>query len=151
MNKTKIRIIRVFVTLIFCAVSYGIGVYQQSKKNEVVYAQMCQTVTSIDDPRLIDAIIFVESSNNPRARSSKGCIGLMQVNWRVWKKELRKLGIHSADELYDPMKNVKAGKYILNRHYEWAKGDLRKALQDYSNGKSFFYEKVMYHAITGEK
>jgi soluble lytic murein transglycosylase len=103
---------------------------------------------SIDDPKLIKAIIKVESNGDRFAKSNKGAYGLMQVRYEVWKKDLANIGILSHWGLYDPSKNVEAGKYILAQHHKQAKGNLRKTLQDYSGGASGYYEKVMYHYLT---
>lgn len=54
--------------------------------------------------RLLAAVIFVESSCNPRAVSGKDSIGLMQVNPRVWGHR---------DQLSDPAFNVDLGTKIL--------------------------------------
>ena len=54
--------------------------------------------------RVLAAVIYVESSCNPRAVSGKDSIGLMQVNPRVWGHR---------DQLSDPAFNVDLGTKIL--------------------------------------
>lgn len=66
--------------------------------------------------RLLAAIIFVESSCNPRAVSGKNSIGLMQVNPRVWGHR---------DQLTDPDFNIHLGAKILAsyiRHHGLVEG-----------------------------
>jgi len=54
------------------------------------------------DPILVQALIQVESNYQPRARSSKGAMGLMQLMPSV----AREYGVRNA---YDPKANVEAG------------------------------------------
>jgi soluble lytic murein transglycosylase-like protein len=73
--------------------------------------------------KLITYIIQKESSFNPKAKSSS-CIGLMQINTKVWfsknpKYNLIKLGVlRSKEDLRNWKLNIKAGVYIL-KHYNW--------------------------------
>ena len=64
------------------------------------------------DPTLVRAVIQVESAYQPRARSSKGALGLMQVMPATG----RRYGIRN---LYDPAANIRAGvthlKTLLDR------------------------------------
>jgi soluble lytic murein transglycosylase-like protein len=64
------------------------------------------------DPTLVRAVIQVESSYQPRARSNKGALGLMQV----MPATARRYGIRN---LYDPTANIRAGvthlKTLLDR------------------------------------
>ena len=67
---------------------------------------------------LVKAVMHVESSFNPYARSSKGALGLMQV----LPETARRHGVH---DIYDPEQNIEAGvrhlKYLLglfdHKHY----------------------------------
>jgi hypothetical protein len=74
----------------------------------------------------------------------------MQVRYCVWKKELKKIGIHNEKQLFHPETNIKAGKFVLAKHHVWAKGNLEQALNDYSNGKKWYVEKVLYEAMKAE-
>lgn len=64
------------------------------------------------DPTLVRAVIQVESGYQPRARSSKGAVGLMQV----MPATARQYGVRN---LYDPSANIRAGvshlKMLLDR------------------------------------
>lgn len=92
---------------------------------------------------LIKAIIKVESSGNPKAISKEGAWGLMQVRHAVWEKELKKAGIiRHKQELFDPEKNIRAGKYILTKYYGQT-GCLVKTLKKYSGNDNRYFEKVM--------
>jgi soluble lytic murein transglycosylase-like protein len=78
-------------------------------------------------PALVRAVIRQESAFNPRAKSSAGAIGLMQL----MPANAAKLGFTEA-ELWEPAKNVLAGTRLLAvllRHYE---GDLISALVAYN-------------------
>ena len=90
-------------------------------------------------PELIRAIIQVESRWNPRARSSAGAVGLMQVK----PASARMVGLdYRAADLVCPEKNIVAGTRIL-RHYQRTTGSLREALRLYSGGARNYYERVM--------
>jgi len=58
------------------------------------------------DAALVRAVIQVESSYEPRARSSKGAMGLMQV----MPETARQFGVRN---LYDPTANIEAGSKYL--------------------------------------
>jgi len=73
-------------------------------------------------PRIVAAVVFVESSCNPHAVSREGAIGLSQVNPRVWR--------YSDRELQDPSTNLQIGTRIL-AGYIRAHG-LREGLHRYN-------------------
>jgi soluble lytic murein transglycosylase-like protein len=54
------------------------------------------------DPTLVRAVIQVESGYQPRARSSKGALGLMQVTPATGRR-------YGITNLYDPSSNIRAG------------------------------------------
>lgn len=86
-------------------------------------------------PRLVKAVISVESSWRPRARSSRDAHGLMQVHAPTWTRWTRA-------ELRDPETNIWAGTEIL-KHYINSSRTLREALHRYSGGEPGYADKVM--------
>jgi soluble lytic murein transglycosylase-like protein len=78
------------------------------------------------DPHLVAALIWVESSGDPRARSRRGARGLMQL----MPQTARELGVRNP---YDPAENVEGGvryfKQLLEQH-----ADLSLALAAYNAG-----------------
>jgi hypothetical protein len=64
------------------------------------------------DFALIKAVMHVESSFNPYARSHKGALGLMQVLPETAKR-------HGVHDIYDPAQNIEAGvkhlKYLTTK------------------------------------
>lgn len=83
------------------------------------------------DWRLVAAVIQAESGFNPRAVSSKGAIGLMQVMPKtaaIYKVK--------ATDLYNPMKNVEAGVRHLRMLTDRYQGDLEKVIAAYNSGQS---------------
>lgn len=65
------------------------------------------------DPELLNAIIWVESRFNPRAKSSAGARGLMQLMPATAAYLAKRMGEHSA-RAYDPEFNVRAGALYLS-------------------------------------
>ena len=80
------------------------------------------------DPVLVLAIIATESSFNPRARSSAGAEGLMQVHTRVHKDKLKAHGGPRA--IFDPAVNIDVGSRILKRYLD-RYGRTQRALKAY--------------------
>ncbi|MHB8877123.1 MAG: lytic transglycosylase domain-containing protein [Myxococcaceae bacterium] len=79
------------------------------------------------DPNLALAIIAVESDFNPKAISSVGAVGLMQV-MPHWKKVL---GI--TDDLENPDVSIRSGLQILGFYQEMYR-DMEMALTAYNRG-----------------
>jgi soluble lytic murein transglycosylase-like protein len=67
------------------------------------------------DPRLVKALIAVESEFDPRAVSRAGALGLMQLMPATG----REMGVHPAD-LSDPEANIRAGTAYLARLFREA-------------------------------
>jgi soluble lytic murein transglycosylase len=89
------------------------------------------------DWRLLLAIIHVESRFNPRARSPKGAVGLMQVMPATFAEVAKELGLETLhpEQLLDVRFNVRVGTHYLStlvRRFV----DLEKALQAYYLGPS---------------
>jgi soluble lytic murein transglycosylase-like protein len=89
------------------------------------------------DPNLVLAIINVESGFDPKAVSSVGAVGLMQV-MPHWK---RILGIH--EELRDPETSIRYGLQILG-FYEQMYHDPEMVLTAYNRGPGPVDEALMH-------
>ncbi len=80
------------------------------------------------DPRLVHAVVTVESGYNPRAVSRKGAQGLMQL----MPDTARRLRVKDP---FDPEENVRAGVRELARLIDRYVGDLPRALAAYNAGE----------------
>ena len=88
------------------------------------------------DPALIAAVIYRESEFRPRARSSSGAVGLMQLMPETAKGIAKRTGgtQFRLDDLLDPEINVRYGSWYL-RHLIDRYGDERTALAAYNAGQ----------------
>jgi len=78
------------------------------------------------DARIVKAVIQVESAFQPRARSSKGAMGLMQLMPKTARQ-------YQARNAYDPASNIEAGtKYLKQLLNEF---ELPLALAAYNAGE----------------
>lgn len=80
------------------------------------------------DPRLVAAVIQVESNWNPHAVSPKGAEGLMQLT----PATSRRLGVRDA---FSPSENVRGGSAYLEDMAKRFGGNLRKTLAAYYAGQ----------------
>ena len=84
------------------------------------------------DPSLINAMIWVESRFDPRAKSSAGARGLMQLMPATAAYLAKRMGENNA-RAYDPQFNVRAGALYLAQMLETF-GDERLAVAAYHAG-----------------
>ena len=84
-------------------------------------------------PEVAVAVCFVESSFRPQV-VNKGCYGLCQVNYTVWKSLLVANRPLDKNRLLSPMYNLDAGMTILRHYLDKEHGNVEMALFRYNNG-----------------
>ena len=95
------------------------------------------------DPLLIHAVIKPESEYFPKALSSKGCMGLMQVDPIVHKKLLVKLKLKKSD-LFEIEPNIKVGTIVLKSYIKENHNSVLLGLKHYNGASDLRYaNKVM--------
>lgn len=80
------------------------------------------------DPKLVDAMVRVESAYDPNAVSRRGAMGLMQLMPATAKR----LGV---DDPFDPEKNIRGGVREFSRLLDQYSGNLQFALAAYNAGE----------------
>jgi soluble lytic murein transglycosylase-like protein len=86
------------------------------------------------EPRLVQAIITVESNFNSRAVSRAGAQGLMQLMPDTAAR-------YQVTDPFDPRANVEGGIRYLRDLFQLFPGDLRRVLAAYNAGE----QSVLYH------
>ena len=81
------------------------------------------------DPRLVKAVMLVESGFDPAAISNKGARGLMQLMPAVAAE-------HGVSDVHDPKQNIAAGTRHLARLLSYYAGDLVRSLAAYNAGEA---------------
>ena len=79
------------------------------------------------DVRLAHAVVQVESNYEPKARSPKGAMGLMQIMPEIAEE-------YAVDDPFDPAKNLGAGLQHLRALLDKFPSDLSRALAAYNAG-----------------
>ena len=99
---------------------------QENLIKELAPAIVSEAAANNLAPELVAAVIQVESSWYPKAESSAGACGLMQV---IPKWNPKPDGtLYTCDELKDPKTNIKVGTKALRWWMTQAKGDRELAL-----------------------
>jgi soluble lytic murein transglycosylase-like protein len=80
-------------------------------------------------PGLLHAIVMAESAYNPKAKSNKGALGLMQLMPATADR-------YGVDDSFDPQQNLKGGARYLKDLLEEFEFDLKLALAAYNAGES---------------
>jgi hypothetical protein len=80
------------------------------------------------DPELVLAVISAESNFNPRARSPKGALGLMQLIPETAKR-------FGVEDPLDPMQNLHGGMAYLRWLLDYFDGDIPLVLAGYNAGE----------------
>jgi len=89
------------------------------------------------DPALLAAVVYRESKFDPKAKSSSGAIGLMQL----LPDTAKGIALHTGggkfvvSDLYDPEINIRYGSFYLRRLMR-KYGDTRLALAAYNAGQA---------------
>jgi hypothetical protein len=109
----------------FIAMRYRVGVDATSQF--VYHAYRAAREVKID-PMLVLAVMSVESSFNPRAQSTAGAQGLMQVLTRVHAEKFVPFG--GVPAAFDPVANIRVGSVIL-KEYLTREGSVEGALKSY--------------------
>ncbi len=89
------------------------------------------------DPLFITAIIKVESNFNPKAKSKKGAIGLMQImpsTAREIAEKYLNISDFSENKIYEPEFNIRLGVYYVKILSEMFNNNINLVLASYNAG-----------------
>lgn len=109
------------------------------------------------DPFLIASILIKESTVKYKAKSHMGAYGLMQINWRVHRDNIRQAfsEIYSLSDLIEPRNNIFVGTYIFSCYLDSSNGNVKGALARYLgkssnsyNSKVFKYHRKMVNGYS---
>ena len=89
------------------------------------------------DPILVASVINTESKYNPKAKSSKNALGLMQItpSTAEWAAKEMKTASFNTDMLYDPEFNINMGCWYLGNLKTEFKDDIDLVLAAYNGGR----------------
>jgi soluble lytic murein transglycosylase len=109
-------------------------VYPIHYRNEIRDASLHNKV----DPKLIAAIIRVESNYNPKSQSHKGALGIMQLmpdtaEWLFAKDA--ELGSYRLNDLNDPQVNIQVGTRYVSYLNIMFKGNQAAVAAAYNAGQ----------------
>src|SRR6185503_16912836 len=88
------------------------------------------------DPNLVRGLILQESYYNPKAQSSVGATGLMQLMPPTAKEHAQRLGLsYSPAKLVTPAYNVRLGTFHLRMLIDMFRGNEYLAIASYNAGQ----------------
>jgi len=130
---------RVVVFLGLCAllavpaISFGVAPAADSGRTALNTVDLRQLVQNISrehgvDPKLVDALVRVESSYDPNAVSRRGAMGLMQLMPETAKRL-------DVEDPFDPEENIRGGVKEFSRLVDRYSGNLQFALAAYNAGE----------------
>lgn len=117
-------------TSLACVAGNGRDLRKTSARRAEFMVKIQEMAPKYDlDPALVLEVVRAESNFNPRARSHKGALGLMQLI----PATARRFGV--KDPL-DPMQNLRGGMAYLRWLLKRFDGDLRLTLAGYNAGEA---------------
>ena len=113
-----------------CLASNGMDFRHASARRAEVMVKIQEMAPKFDlDPALVLEVVRAESNFNPRARSHKGALGLMQLI----PATARRFGVKDP---FDPVQNLRGGMAYLRWLQDRFDGDIRLALAGYNAGEA---------------
>ena len=92
---------------------------------------------------ILAGMVLQESSGRSDARSNCGAVGLTQIRWVCWGKELTEAGIATCEaDLLDPETSIEACAFIVRQLLD-RYGDIDRALKHYSGNARNYTDKVI--------
>jgi soluble lytic murein transglycosylase-like protein len=98
-------------------------------RQQALSAQVASLAAALQvDAALVHAVITAESGYNPRARSDKGAMGLMQLMPETARR-------YCVKDPYDPVQNLRGGAQYLRDLLQRYDNDLKLAVAAYNAGE----------------
>lgn len=117
-------------TSLACVASNGMDLRQTNARRAELMVKIHEMAPKFDlDPALVLEVVRAESNFNPRARSHKGALGLMQLI----PATARRFGVKDP---FDPEQNLRGGMAYLRWLQERFDGDIRLTLAGYNAGEA---------------
>lgn len=113
-----------------CIASNGRDLRHNTVRHAELIGKIHELAPSFDlDPALVLEVVRMESNFDPRARSHKGALGLMQLI----PSTARRFGVKDP---FDPVQNLRGGMAYLRWLLERFDGDLKLTLAGYNAGEA---------------
>lgn len=117
-------------TSLACVAGNGMDLRQTNARRAELMVKIHEMAPKFDlDPALVLEVVRAESNFNPRARSHKGALGLMQLI----PATARRFGVKDP---FDPVQNLRGGMAYLRWLQERFDGDIRLTLAGYNAGEA---------------